>query len=94
MALREWPRRLDDLGVMDLTARRVALLRALAESWRERPPEAPIVAAGSTGSTKASADLLIAVAEAPHGCVALPGLDLNLAEDAWREVGDAHPQGR
>jgi ATP-dependent helicase/nuclease subunit B len=52
-----------------------------------------MVAAGSTGSAPATADLLAAIAAAPRGCVVLPGLDLDLAEGAWRQVGEQHPQG-
>ena len=66
LALEAWPRRLEALGVMDIAARRVALLRRLAERWRERPPEQVLIAAGSTGSTPAAADLLAAIAHAPR----------------------------
>jgi ATP-dependent helicase/nuclease subunit B len=77
---------------MDVAERRVALLRRLEARWREAPPDQVIVAAGSTGSTKASADLLAAVAGAPRGAVVLPGLDLSLAEAAWQAADDQHPQ--
>ena len=39
------------------------------------------------------ADLLGIVAGLPLGCVVLPGLDRNLAERAWLDVGEQHPQG-
>ncbi len=93
IALQVWPARLAELGMMDLAARRVALLRRLAERWREAPPAQVMIAAGSTGSAPASADLLTALAGAPCGCVVLPGLDASLADDAWAEVGEQHPQG-
>lgn len=92
-ALTEWPRRLDDMGLVDSSRRRVALLRKLADRWDARPPEGVLVAAGSTGTAPATADLLKVIAAAPQGAVVLPGLDLNLAEDAWTEVGEQHPQG-
>ncbi|HEV2363119.1 MAG TPA: double-strand break repair protein AddB [Caulobacteraceae bacterium] len=88
-----WRERLAALGLMDIAERRVALLRRLADRWRCAPPEAPVIAAGSTGATAAVADLLIAIAAAPQGCVVLPGLDLALPERAWSEVGEEHPQG-
>lgn len=91
-ALAEWPRRLANLGLMDVGERRVALLRRLAQRWREAPPPGVVVAAGSTGSAPAVADLLAVVAGLPNGAVVLPGLDLSLAESAWREVGEQHPQ--
>ena len=61
------------------------------------PPERPLIAAGSTGTAPATADLLAVIARAPKGAVVLPGLDLDLAEDAWDQIkdqqGEAHPQG-
>ncbi|MBS0334831.1 MAG: double-strand break repair protein AddB, partial [Proteobacteria bacterium] len=38
MALREWPKRLEALGVIDVSERRVRLLRRLADAWSARPP--------------------------------------------------------
>jgi ATP-dependent helicase/nuclease subunit B len=93
LATEAWPARLAELGLMDLTARRVALLRRLEARWSEAPPAGVLIAAGSTGSTPATADLLAAIARAPRGCVVLPGLDLSLADAAWAKVGDQHPQG-
>ncbi|MFX8601242.1 hypothetical protein ABTL95_20550, partial [Acinetobacter baumannii] len=52
-----------------------------------------LVAAGSTGSTPPVARLLKVIAQAPKGVVVLPGLDRDLAEDAWAEISDEHPQG-
>jgi ATP-dependent helicase/nuclease subunit B len=92
-ALREWPKRLADLGLIDVSERRVRLLRKLAEAWALRPPQGVLVAAGSTGTAPATADLLRVIAEAPQGCVVLPGLDDSLAQDAWLQVGEQHPQG-
>ncbi len=88
-----WPQRLADLGLMDVTERRTALLRALAGQWAAAPPPSPLVAAGSTGTAPATAELLGVIAGAPQGCVVLPGLDLGLADTAWAQVADAHPQG-
>ena len=93
LALEVWPRRLAALGLIDVAARRVLLLRRLAERWSERPPDQVIVAAGSTGSVPAAADLLAAIAGAPRGCVVLPGLDKSLAGSAWAAVDEQHPQG-
>lgn len=93
LATDAWPRRLAELGMMDVAARRVALTRRLAERWRDRPPADVMIAAGSTGSAPSSADLLAAIAAAPRGCVVLPGLDADLADSAWAEVGEQHPQG-
>ena len=91
--LTAWPARLTELGLIDVSARRVKLLRALAEQWTLSPPTGVLVAAGSTGTAPATADLLIAIAKAPQGAVVLPGLDDGLADDAWAQVGEQHPQG-
>lgn len=93
LAADAWPVRLAALGLVDLTARRVALLRALAAQWSARPPPGVLVAAGSTGAAPATADLLAVIARSPQGCVVLPGLDQDLADDAWDQVGEQHPQG-
>lgn len=93
LALEEWPRRLERLGLLDVTQRRTRLLRALADQWAARPPNRPLVAAGSTGTAPATANLLKVVAAAPLGAVVLPGLDLDLEPRAWSLVSDDHPQG-
>ena len=93
MALTEWPKRLKALGVVDVSERRVRLLRRLADAWTTHPPHGVLVAAGSTGTAPATAALLKVIAEAPQGCVVLPGLDDGLSDEAWAEVGEQHPQG-
>jgi ATP-dependent helicase/nuclease subunit B len=92
IATEQWPKRLADLGLVDVAERRIALLRALAEQWRAHPPQRPIVVAGSTDAAPAMADLLAAASHAPHGCVVLPGLDSELPEPVWAKVGEGHPQ--
>ncbi|MCC5994834.1 MAG: double-strand break repair protein AddB [Oceanicaulis sp.] len=87
-----WPARLEELGLVDPARRRSLLLRALAARWRETPPDGPVIAAGSTGSIPAAADLLTVIARLPRGAVVLPGLDTGMDEDAWAAVGDTHPQ--
>jgi ATP-dependent helicase/nuclease subunit B len=95
--LAAWPKRLNDLGLIDVADRRVLLLRALAKRWTEHPPSEVLVAAGSTGTAPATADLLRVVAAAPLGAVVLPGLDEDLAQSAWEKIegtqGEQHPQG-
>ena len=93
MALEAWPKRLAALGLVDVSARRVALLRALAAQWEGDPPQGVLIAAGSTGTAPATADLLAVIAHAPQGAVVLPGLDDSLADTAWDEVEEQHPQG-
>lgn len=92
-ALKDWPRRLEALGLMDPSERRIAILKRLADQWQTTPPTYPVIAAGMTETAPTAARLLTVVADAPQGCVVLPGLDQGLADEAWREVGAAHPQG-
>jgi ATP-dependent helicase/nuclease subunit B len=93
VATRLWPQRLAELGLVDPVQRRVRLLKLLAEQWSAHPPREPLIAAGSTGTGPATADLLAVIAAAPQGCVVLPGLDLDLADEAWDLVDEQHPQG-
>ncbi|RMF70822.1 MAG: double-strand break repair protein AddB, partial [Alphaproteobacteria bacterium] len=95
--LREaWPAILAERGRLDPGARQVALLRALKEAWTAAPPSFPVIAAGSTGSVPATAELLALVARLPEGCVVLPALDRNLDDQAWQallaEDHLTHPQ--
>ncbi|MBI5942212.1 MAG: double-strand break repair protein AddB [Caulobacterales bacterium] len=93
VALQAWPARLAQMGLVDVTWRRVQLLKALAAQWTEHPPAHPLIAAGSTGTAPATADLLKVIAGCPRGAVILPGLDEGLADKAWARVDDQHPQG-
>ncbi len=93
LAIDAWPKRLNELGLADVATRRVELLKALAERWSQSPPKEVLVAAGSTGTAPAAATLLDVIARAPNGCVVLPGLDQDLADKAWDQVGEQHPQG-
>jgi ATP-dependent helicase/nuclease subunit B len=92
-ALAAWPARLAALGVADVSERRVRLLRRLAQLWTDAPPAGVLVAAGSTGTAPATRALMIAIAAAPQGAVVLPGVDVDLADKAWRKVDVQHPQG-
>ncbi len=95
LALEAWPKRLAELGLVDPAWRRATLLRRLAELWDREPPSQPVIAAGSTGTVPAAADVLGAVARAPMGCVVLPGLDLDLDDRVWDQIdedNEQHPQ--
>lgn len=89
-----WPEILRREGAVDVARRRNLLLDRQARLWRERPPKNPIIAAGSTGSIPASADLIAAVATLPQGLVVLPGLDTYAQDNQWYEISSdaAHPQ--
>lgn len=89
-----WPQVLAERGQMDPVARRVELIRTLAQRWATRPPADLVYAAGSTGSIPATAELLGVVARLPTGKLVLPGLDLTLDESAWDAIAGepSHPQ--
>ena len=85
-----WPAILSDRGAIEATARRDLLIAA--ESRRvARTPDAPVIAAGSTGSMPATAALLTTIAGLPHGAVVLPGLDTDLDDESWHLIGGVPP---
>ncbi len=87
-----WPTLLQATGQMDPMARRVRLMTAQTEQWRQVPPPGPVIAAGSTGSHPSSAALMAVVAELPQGAVVLPGLDRDLDALSWDSLAPTHPQ--
>lgn len=89
---RFWPEHLKEQGLSDPAEHGAALRRALAARWQAAPPKRPIIIAGSTGSQATTRELMRVVARLPRGVVVLPGLDVDLDDDAWRLVGDQHPQ--
>ncbi|HSG94648.1 MAG TPA: double-strand break repair protein AddB, partial [Afifellaceae bacterium] len=86
IATSAWPAHLAERGLTDAAARRDSLIRAEAARLRSVGSKGPVVAAGSTGSVPATADLLAAIADLPNGAVVLPGLDLYLDENAWAAI--------
>ena len=82
-----WPARLKEEGAIDAAERRDLLIDA--EMKRLAVSDHPVIAAGSTGSMPATAKLLAAIAQLPHGAVVLPGLDTTLDEEIV-----AHDRGR
>ncbi|MFV0474130.1 MAG: PD-(D/E)XK nuclease family protein, partial [Pikeienuella sp.] len=76
----------------DPEARRRGEVEALLAEWRAAPPAHPIIAAGSTGSTRITADLLAAIAGLPQGAVVLSGFDFALDAEGWAGVAPDHPQ--
>ena len=89
-----WPALLSDEGAIDGADRRNRLLEAQATLWRAAPPAGPVIAAGSTGSIPATADLLAVVAQLPNGRIVLPGLFRSVAAADWTIIAqsETHPQ--
>ena len=86
IAIREWPKVLAEHGLVDPAARQIALVAAQAKLLDEGAQTSPVIAIGSTGTNRATARLLAAIARAPRGAVVLPGLDRDLDDAAWALV--------
>ncbi len=87
-----WPGVLRDEGLMSPERRRNAALDALARRLEASPPTGLVIAAGSTGSIPATAQLLGAIARLPQGAVVLPGLDRAQDAESWDNLDPGHPQ--
>ena len=87
-----WPRILQQEGMIDAGDHATQMMRALNASWQHSPPDYTIIAAGSTGSIPATAELLATIAHLPKGYVILPGLDKNMSDEAWKQLAPTHPQ--
>ncbi len=77
---------------------RIATQR-LIRGWHEKPPEHPVIIAGSTGSRGTTRMLMEAVAHLAQGYVVLPGFDFDLPQAVWAGLDDGlnsqdHPQYR
>jgi ATP-dependent helicase/nuclease subunit B len=95
-----FPSYLAERNLADPVEYRNAAIRAEAARLASASPAGPVIAAGSTGSIPATAELLSVIAKLPNGAVVLPGLDRDMEEDAWSLIGEAeksptsfsHPQ--
>jgi ATP-dependent helicase/nuclease subunit B len=76
-----WRQILIEQNAIEAAERRDKLIEA--EAKRLAGSQAPVIAAGSTGSMPATAKLLATIATLPHGAVVLPGLDTQLDEASW-----------
>jgi ATP-dependent helicase/nuclease subunit B len=102
VAVEQWPRILAERGRVDKARRQVALIEVQSRRLQEDGMTRPVIAIGSTGSNRATARLLTAIARAPRGVVVLPGLDQDLDTVSWgliaggpgqdSEASFTHPQ--
>lgn len=84
-----WRGYLKEQGKEDPAVRRDLLLARKAEDLRSRKG-GPFIAAGSTGSIPAVANLLVAIAAREDGAVVLPGLDQRLDDASFNMIGGIH----
>jgi ATP-dependent helicase/nuclease subunit B len=87
-----WPDVLRERQRSNPAAHRNALIRMETARLARAPALGPVIAAGSTGSIPATAELLATIARLPNGAVVLPGLDFALDERSWSIVEAAGPQ--
>ncbi len=86
IARQAWPAHLAEIQRIEPADRRDRLIDAEAARLTAHH-DGPVIAAGSTGSMPATAKFLRAVAALPQGAVVLPGLDIDLDDDAWQLIG-------
>jgi ATP-dependent helicase/nuclease subunit B len=98
IAVAQWPAWLGDNGLVDQAARGAMLVEQEIARLAAGASSGPLVIAGSTGTNRATARLIAAIAGAPQGAVVLPDLDKALDEPSWRMIGAedqfiaGHPQ--
>ncbi len=97
IAVNAWPEVLSKHGRVDRAARQKILVQAqaaaLANDDKAAQEAGAVLAIGSTGTNRATARLLAAIARSPRGAVVLPGLDRDLDATAWRLVSGALEAG-
>jgi ATP-dependent helicase/nuclease subunit B len=87
IAFAQWPAWLAERGLIDRARRGALLIDAEIEALAKGASRGPTIIAGSTGTNRATARLIAAIARAPQGAVVLPDLDQNLDERAWAMIG-------
>jgi ATP-dependent helicase/nuclease subunit B len=88
----QWPAILEAENALNPADRRIRGLKQLSARLESSPPQGWVIAAGSTGSIPATAELLGVIARLPKGAVVLPGLDKRLDAKSWTDLDPGHPQ--
>ncbi len=78
-----WPDQLQELGLSEPAVLYKKIMLAEAARLANAKCSGPVIAAGSTGSVPATAELLNVIARLPQGALVLPGLDRDLNDEAW-----------
>ena len=100
IATQFWPTRLAELQRGEPQDRFNRLMQAETERLKREGSRGPVIAAGSTGSVPATADLLAAIAGLPNGAVVLPGFEPNPGAETLAQINQlpvqpsvtGHPQ--
>ena len=92
IAREAWPAVLKERNLKEPVERRDALIKAEATRLA-RKTDGPVIAAGSTGSIPATAELIATIARLPHGAVVLPGLDTDLDDESWQLIAGNEAKG-
>jgi ATP-dependent helicase/nuclease subunit B len=87
IATEMWPAILKERQASDPAERRSKLIDAQAALFRRQTPPGPVIAAGSTGSIPSTARLLGAIARLENGAVVLPGIDRDLDDESFAQIG-------
>ncbi|MCE3254521.1 MAG: helicase [Rickettsiaceae bacterium] len=88
----EWQNLMAKEGLISISHRRNLMIKNYEKHLRENGSRYPIIAAGSTGSVLATAELLKTIAGLENGHLVLFGLDCELDENIWNKIGENHPQ--
>lgn len=91
IAIELWPGILAERDVIDAAERRALLIRREIE--RLAQADEPTIVLGSTGTNRATADLMRAIARLPRGAVILPGLDDIMPDRDWSIVAGGEGRG-
>ena len=87
IAITHWPEILKTRGKIDPARHQVRLVEAQVAALEAGRETGPVIAIGSTGTNRATARLLAAIARAPKGAVVLPGLDQMLDNRSFDLIG-------
>jgi len=90
--IEKWPDILKERDSISFNTNRNNMLNAKADYFKNKKQQYPVIAAGSTGSVPATANLLKTIANLPKGEVILPALDFHMDDDSWEKITETHPQ--
>lgn len=86
------PKKLEEIGKIGSSEHRNRLMHFYTDFLARGLARGPVIAAGSTGSIPATAEMLSCIAGLENGAVVLPGLDMLLDEESWNHLPEHHPQ--